>query len=219
MCVKCTLCTGVRYFHLQCFQSSCLSITFSPPLAQIRQADSLSQVKPSRRHWWPSPSEPRLPTHTHMHNQPPLHHPYLPSSTPRIPVISPCLLRDFWDHIAYQSGALPPATINSHGRGHTLAQHDTTFSINQSLVLIIYDIFSMIINSSELNYIPDTVQTLSHLWGLWSPAGPIGVSTAHSINPPAPTLQHCFSKSLIGFCLWVLWSLATAWSVLLPPKV
>lgn len=70
MCVKCTLCTGVRYFHLQCFQSSCLSITFSPPLAQIRQADSLSQVKPSRRHWWPSPSEPRLPTHTHAQSTP-----------------------------------------------------------------------------------------------------------------------------------------------------
>lgn len=50
--------------------------------------------------------------HTHNHGQqqtPPPHHRYLPCPTPGIPVTSPCLLRDFWDHIAYRSGALPPA--------------------------------------------------------------------------------------------------------------
>lgn len=76
------------------------------------------------------------------------------------------------------------------GGGRTLVQHSSTFSTDQSLVLIIYDIFSMIINSSQLYCIPDTVQTLSHLWRLWSPAGPIGVSPAYSIKPPPSLFFH-----------------------------
>lgn len=110
--------------------------------------------------------------------------------------------------------------VGAHPRSAWLstAQHGSTYNTNQSLVLIIYDIFFMIINSWELYYIPDVVQTPSHLRRLWSPAGPIGLSHAHSISPLPPP-PFCFSTSLIGVCLCVLWSVATAWSVLLPPKV
>lgn len=113
---------------LQCFQSSWLSITFSLPLAQICQADSLSQVKPSRRHCWEKTSPPPHPAHTHTHAHPWITNPHLttatsPASTPGIPVILPCLLRDFRDHVTHRSGAFPPTTRNSggEGEGHTLA--------------------------------------------------------------------------------------------------
>lgn len=112
---------------LQCFQSSWLSITFSLALAQICQADSLSQVKPSRRYCCSNPSVPCLhPPHTHTH--PRITNPHLttatsPASTPGIPVILPRLLRDFRDHVTHRSGAFPPTTMNSdgEGEGHTLA--------------------------------------------------------------------------------------------------
>lgn len=191
-----------------CFQSSWLSITFSPPLAQICQADSLSQVKPSRRRGGPQPLG-APPSHTPENNNPPPPPPTSPPLPPRallqgFPLFHPVCrgTSGITSHIGLAPCLLPPSTVTRGG--HTLAQHGSTFNTIQSLVLIIYDIFSTIINSSELYYIPDTVQTLSHLWRLWSPAGPIGVNPAHSINPLPPPSHYCFSTSLIGFCLWVL---------------
>lgn len=65
---------------LQCFQSSWLTITSGPPLAQICQAASVSQVKPSRRRGCQNPLEPHLPPlHTHTHKQQTPTSPLLPS--------------------------------------------------------------------------------------------------------------------------------------------
>lgn len=71
----------------------------------------------------PTPRCPTFPL-AHIHQQQTTKPPP-PPHTPGIPIISPCLLRDFRDHIAYRSGALPPATIYNQeaGWGHTLAQH------------------------------------------------------------------------------------------------
>lgn len=78
-----------------CFKSFRLTATFSLPA-------SPSQMKPSRRHGCSKPTNNNLS--------------YLPSPTPGIPATSPCLLWDR-DHIAYQSGAFPPATIDSREVG------------------------------------------------------------------------------------------------------
>lgn len=171
----------------------------------------------------PTPPWPRLPTHTHTNHeqQPPTppHHSFSTPgdsrySTPSAEGLQRSHCMSVWrlfscNRQESRVGATPLLSTAQHGSARL------TF---HALSLIIYDILPVIINSSELHYIPDAVQTLSHLWRLLSPAGPVGVSSALSINPP-PSLRCCFSPSLIGFCLWVLWSVATVWSVLLPPKV
>lgn len=137
------------------FFSSWLSFTFSLPLAQICRADSLSQVKPSRRHCCSNPLLPRLhsspPTYKHTHTH--IHEKQTPSATTSVPP-SPSpqpglqgfplfyrwLLNDSRDHVTLCCGT---AAIGDWGEGEgpgtpscsCAPYHDST---NPSLDLIVH---------------------------------------------------------------------------------
>lgn len=208
-----------------CFQPFWLSGTFSLPLAQICQADSPSQVKPSRRHGRSHLSAPRL------HALPAQRRRQIP--TPRLiaatspagrhlrdsPLFYPDLLRVFRDHVTHQSGVLPPTAINTVGAGAgagaaggqaLLAQAELSVAPvkkkkENTPVRIIYDISVTLINSSEL-YSRRSTDTMTSATSREA-AGAIRFSPAHSISPlPSPTIF----VSLLLFLLISIWVLFMA---------